>query len=65
MVLDIDLFREEKGGNPEKIRQNQRDRFKDVELVDQVVNNDLKWRQCKLCSVCSLQLIYAILEVLY
>lgn len=47
MVLDLDLFREEKGGNPEKIRQNQKDRFKDVGLVDQVVNNDLKWRQSR------------------
>lgn len=47
MVLDLDLFRVEKGGDPDKIRKNQKDRFKDVSLVDGVVDNDLKWRQCK------------------
>jgi seryl-tRNA synthetase len=36
MVLDIDLFREDKGGNPELIRENQRKRFKDPAIVDQV-----------------------------
>ena len=30
MVLDIDQFRPEKGGNPDKIRENQRKRFSDV-----------------------------------
>uniref|UniRef100_A0A146L1I7 serine--tRNA ligase n=2 Tax=Lygus hesperus TaxID=30085 RepID=A0A146L1I7_LYGHE len=47
MVLDIDLFRSEKGGDPEKIRQNQRERFKDVTLVDKIVENDSLWRQCR------------------
>lgn len=45
MVLDLDLFRSEKGGDPEKIRKNQKDRFKNVELVDKVIENDVKWRQ--------------------
>ncbi|KAI5727801.1 hypothetical protein M8J77_007083 [Diaphorina citri] len=45
MVLDLDLFRTEKGGDPEKVRKNQKDRFKNVELVDKVIENDLKWRQ--------------------
>ncbi|KAK9504280.1 hypothetical protein O3M35_010649 [Rhynocoris fuscipes] len=61
MVLDLDLFRAEKGGDPDKIRKNQRDRFKDVGLVDKVVNNDQKWRQLrhkadnlnKLRNICS------------
>lgn len=48
MVLDLDLFRPEKGGDPEKIRVNQKKRFDDESLVDKVVDNDLKWRQCKL-----------------
>ena len=29
MVLDIDQFRPEKGGNPEKIKENQKKRFCD------------------------------------
>uniref|UniRef100_A0A8D8TBG9 serine--tRNA ligase n=2 Tax=Cacopsylla melanoneura TaxID=428564 RepID=A0A8D8TBG9_9HEMI len=45
MVLDLDLFRTEKGGDIEKVRKNQKDRFKSVELVDKVIDNDLKWRQ--------------------
>lgn len=45
MVLDLDLFRTEKGGDPEKVRKNQKDRFKSVELVDKVIDNDIKWRQ--------------------
>jgi seryl-tRNA synthetase len=47
MVLDLDLFRTEKGGNPEKIRQNQTQRFKNVALVDTVLDMDAKWRQRK------------------
>ncbi|KAJ8673714.1 hypothetical protein QAD02_004976 [Eretmocerus hayati] len=47
MVLDLDLFREEKGFNPEKVRENQRKRFKDVGLVDSVIENDKLWRQLR------------------
>ncbi len=47
MVLDIDLFRTDKGGDPEKIRENQRKRFKDVGLVDTIIEKDNLWRQCK------------------
>ncbi|KAK9869121.1 hypothetical protein WA026_002879 [Henosepilachna vigintioctopunctata] len=45
MVLDLDLFRSDKGGNPDKIRENQKKRFKDVALVDKVVEQDTLWRQ--------------------
>ncbi|KAL0299129.1 UNVERIFIED_CONTAM: Serine--tRNA ligase [Sesamum radiatum] len=34
-MLDINLFREEKGGNPEKIRESQRRRFANVDLIDE------------------------------
>ena len=44
MVLSIDLFREYQGGDPEVIRKSQNDRFKNPELVDQVVNADAAWR---------------------
>jgi seryl-tRNA synthetase len=47
MVLDLDLFRAEKGGNPEKVRHNQGQRFKNVALVDTVLEMDNKWRQRK------------------
>ncbi|XP_015517694.2 serine--tRNA ligase, cytoplasmic [Neodiprion lecontei] len=61
MVLDLDLFRTDKGFDPEKIRENQRKRFKDVGLVDTVVERDTFWRQLrhradnlnKLKNVCS------------
>lgn len=45
MVLDLELFRTDKGGNPDKIRDNQTRRFKDVALVEAVINNDTLWRQ--------------------
>ncbi|OZC11542.1 hypothetical protein X798_01400 [Onchocerca flexuosa] len=45
MVLDINLFREEKGGNPELIRDSQRKRYKDVKLVDDVIDYDQQWRK--------------------
>ncbi|KAL1549674.1 serine--tRNA ligase [Salvia divinorum] len=44
-MLDINLFREEKGGNPEKIRESQRRRFADVKIVDEVIELDKAWRQ--------------------
>lgn len=61
MVLDLDLFRADKGGNPDKIREIQKKRFKDVGLVDTVIEKDALWRQLrhkadnwnKLKNVCS------------
>ena len=53
MVLDIDEFRPEKGGNPDKIRENQRKRFCDVSMVDKIVEADEKWRKgmCNYCCI--------------
>lgn len=45
MVLDIDLFRKDKGGNPDAIRENQRKRFKDLQIVETVIAQDTEWRQ--------------------
>ena len=45
MVLDIEQFRTEKGGNLDKIRENQRKRFCDVSMVDKIVAADEKWRK--------------------
>lgn len=48
MVLDLDLFRTDKGGDPEIVRECQRKRFKDVTLVDKLVAADTEWRKCKM-----------------
>jgi seryl-tRNA synthetase len=61
MVLDIELFRTDKGNDPNKIRENQQKRFKDVGLVEKVIEKDSEWRSCrftadnfnKLKNVCS------------
>ena len=37
MVLDLDLFREDKGGDPERVRSTVRARFADVKDVDRVI----------------------------
>ncbi|XP_019944952.1 serine--tRNA ligase, cytoplasmic [Paralichthys olivaceus] len=47
MVLDLDLFRTDKGGDPEAVREIQRKRFKDVTLVDKLVAVDSEWRKCR------------------
>jgi seryl-tRNA synthetase len=44
-MLDINLFREEKGHNPELIRESQRRRFASVEVVDEIINLDKEWRK--------------------
>lgn len=44
MVLDLDLFREDRGGDPNKIRENQKLRFKDLKLVETVLEKDAEWR---------------------
>jgi len=45
MVLDISAFRKEEGGDPEKIRKLQTDRFKNTEIVDKIVELDNQWRK--------------------
>ena len=45
MVLDIDRFRPEKGGNPQEVRENQRKRYNDESIVDKIVAADETWRK--------------------
>ena len=45
MPIDINSLRKEKGGDPDKIRKSQKDRFKDETLVDQVIELDEQWRK--------------------
>ena len=49
MVLDLVLFRSDQGGDPDKIRELQRKRFKDVTHVDKVVEADTRWRK-RMCD---------------
>ncbi|GKA97463.1 serine--tRNA ligase [Tanacetum coccineum] len=44
-MLDINLFMEEKGYNPEIIRESQLRRFKPVEIIDEIILLDKEWRQ--------------------
>ncbi|KAJ3682585.1 hypothetical protein LUZ60_015158 [Juncus effusus] len=44
-MLDINLFRAEKGFDPDLVRESQRRRFAGVELVDEVIRLDKEWRQ--------------------
>lgn len=43
IVLDVNLFREANGGNPEIVRESQRKRGKSVEEVDRVISVDRAW----------------------
>ncbi|XP_032655525.1 serine--tRNA ligase, cytoplasmic isoform X4 [Chelonoidis abingdonii] len=47
MVLDLDLFRADKGGDPGRVRDTQIKRFKDPALVDALVEADGAWRRCR------------------
>ncbi|KAL0922068.1 hypothetical protein M5K25_006030 [Dendrobium thyrsiflorum] len=44
-MLDINLFREDKGNDPERVRESQRRRGASVEIVDEVIRLDKEWRQ--------------------
>lgn len=47
MVLDLDLFREDKGGDPERVRTNVRNRFDNLAAVESVITLDKKWRNSR------------------
>ncbi|KAJ6244466.1 seryl-tRNA synthetase [Anaeramoeba flamelloides] len=46
-MLNINLFRKEKGGYPDLVRESCKKRFKDVSIVDEVIETDEKWRKAK------------------
>ncbi|KAJ3075729.1 Cytosolic seryl-tRNA synthetase [Podochytrium sp. JEL0797] len=50
MGLDINLFRTDKGGNPELVRESQRQRFAPVEVVDEIIALDNEWKQAKFAA---------------
>lgn len=45
-MLDINEFRVEKGGDPERIRKSQKLRYASVDIVDEVIELDKQWREC-------------------
>ncbi|PAA91782.1 hypothetical protein BOX15_Mlig012611g2 [Macrostomum lignano] len=47
MVLDIDLLRPEKGGNPDLVRQSEKNRFKDATVIDRIIDLDNEWRKAR------------------
>lgn len=47
MPIDINLLRVDAGGDPEKVKKSERDRFRDDAIVDQIIEIDNKWRKCK------------------
>ena len=46
-MLDLILFRADQGGDPDKIRETQKKRFKDVGHVEKVIEADTRWRKRK------------------
>ena len=47
MPIDINLLRVDAGGDPERVKKSERDRFRDDSIVDQIIEIDNKWRKCK------------------
>ena len=45
MPIDINHLRKEKGGDPDKVRKSQKDRYADEKLVDEVIDLDEQWRK--------------------
>jgi len=45
--MDINLFRKDKGGDPEIVRESQRKRFADVNVVDEIIELDKEWISAK------------------
>ena len=45
IASDMLNYTTEKGGDPEIVRESQRRRFKEVALVDKVIELDEQWRK--------------------
>ncbi|KAJ3201145.1 Cytosolic seryl-tRNA synthetase [Entophlyctis luteolus] len=46
-MLDINLFRVDKGGDPDIVRESQRKRFASVEVVDEIIAMDMDWKAAR------------------
>ena len=47
MGLDINLFRVDKGGNPDLIKESIKRRFQDPKIVDEIIEMDQQWRKLR------------------
>jgi len=56
MPIDINLLRVDagkglklrlKGGDPEKVKKSEADRFRDPKIVDEIIEIDERWRKRK------------------
>lgn len=47
MPVDINLFRKDKGGDPDLVRKSEAVRCRDGKLVDEVIELDEQWRKCR------------------
>lgn len=45
MGLDINLFRKDKGKDPNVVKESEKRRFRDTALVDKVIDLDTQWRK--------------------
>lgn len=51
-MLDINLLLEERGGNPDLVRESEKRRGGKVELVDQIIAEYKEWTTCNVfCAV--------------
>ena len=53
-MIDINVLRVEKGGNPELVRESQRKRGANVQLVDDIIQLDKDWVKCKAVEILKL-----------
>lgn len=47
MGIDINQLRVEKGGNPDKVKESVKKRYKDPKIVDDVIELDNMWRKAR------------------
>jgi seryl-tRNA synthetase len=47
MGLDLNLFRTERGGNPDTIKESCKKRYQDPVIVDKIIEKDQEWRKAR------------------
>lgn len=47
-MLDINLLLEERGGNPDMVRESEKRRGGNVEIIDQIIAEYKEWTACML-----------------
>jgi seryl-tRNA synthetase len=45
-MLDINLLLEERGGNPDMVRESEKRRGGNVEIIDQIIAEYKEWTAC-------------------